>query len=264
MFNHRPIGVFDSGVGGLSVVRVLRKNFKEEDIIYVGDLKHFPYGTKTEEEVKNRARAITKFLLNKEVKLIIVACNTVSSIAIDDLTELAKPIKVIGMIQAGARYAVNTTRNKKIGVISTPLTAKKHAYKKEIERIDKNIEVYEVGSQELVNLVEDGISYNDYACSLAREKLAPLLRASVDTLVLGCTHFPFLYKVVKNVVGDNVEAIDPADYVVYETQKYLEEVGKNNKIGEITYYTTFDKASFEKKISIFLEEDNASVFEVDI
>jgi len=264
MENNKPIGVFDSGVGGLSVVRTLRKHFPNEDIFYVGDLKHFPYGTKSEKEVKERAKAITKFLLDKGVKLIIVACNTVSSIAIDDLTEIAKPIKVIGMIQSGAKYAVQTTKNKKIGVISTPLTAKKHAYRNEIKKIDDTIEVYEVGSQELVNLVEDGVDFNDYACALARERLEYPLKQGIDTLVLGCTHFPFLYKVVKSVVKDSVQVIDPAYYVVYETEKYLNEVGRNSKLGRITYFTTLDKHSFKEKIFLFLDEENAEVYEVNI
>lgn len=264
MGNSKPIGVFDSGVGGLSVVRSLRKVLPNEHIVYVGDLKHFPYGTKTEEEVKTYAKNITRFLLNLGVKLIIVACNTVSSIAIDDLKEIAYPIKVIGMIQSGARYAVNTTKNKKIGVISTPLTAKKHAYKFEIQKIDGSIEVYEVGSQELVNLVEDGVSFNDYACALAREKLTEPLKHGIDTLVLGCTHFPFLYKVVKSVVGEQVEVIDPADYVLFETEEHLKEIGFNDGVGSTVFYTTKDKEAFREKLGLFLEEKEPLVEEVDI
>lgn len=264
MDNSKPIGVFDSGVGGLSVVRSLRKVLPNESIIYVGDLKHFPYGTKTEEQVKTYAKNITHFLLKNGVKLIIVACNTVSSIAIDDLKPLAKPIEVIGMIQSGAEYAVKTTRNKKVGVISTPLTAKNHAYKREIQKIDKEIEVFEVGSQELVNLVEDGVSFNDYACALAREKLTEPLKNGIDTLVLGCTHFPFLYKVVKSVVGESVSVIDPAEYIANKTIEHLKEIGFNDGPVETIFYTTYDKESFKEKLTLFLNEDNPKVYEIDI
>lgn len=264
MANSKPIGIFDSGVGGLSVVKSIKKALPNENIIYVGDLKHFPYGTKTEEEVKTFARNITRFLLSQGVKLIIVACNTVSSIAVDDLKVLANPIEVIGMIQSGAEYAVKTTKNKKVGVISTPLTARKHAYKNEIKKLDSSIEVFEVGSQELVNLVEDGVSFNDYACALAREKLAEPLSNGIDTLVLGCTHFPFLYRVVKSVVGEHVEVIDPAEYIATKTVEHLKEIGENNGPQKTIFYTTYDKESFKEKLSLFLDIENPEVYEVDI
>jgi glutamate racemase len=264
MANPKPIGVFDSGVGGLSVVRSLKKVLPNENIIYVGDLKHFPYGTKDEETVKTYAKNITKFLLDNGVKLIIVACNTVSSIAVDDLKKISNPINVIGMIQSGAEYAVKTTRNKKVGVISTPLTAKKHAYKIEIQKLDKDIEVFEVGSQELVNLVEDGVSFNDYACALAREKLDEPLKNGIDTLVLGCTHFPFLYKVVKSVVGNNVEVIDPAEYIADKTVNYLKEIGFNEGNSKTIFYTTKDRDAFKEKLSLFLNIENPEVYEIDI
>ncbi|MGB9855146.1 MAG: glutamate racemase [Caldisericum exile] len=264
MVNTKPIGIFDSGVGGLSVVKSLKRVLPNENIIYVGDLRHFPYGTKTEEEVKTYARNITKFLLTKEVKLIIVACNTVSSIAMDELKVLANPVEVIGMIQSGAEYAVKTTKNKKVGVISTPLTAKKHAYKNEIQKLDGSIEVFEVGSQELVNLVEDGVSFNDYACALAREKLEEPLKNKIDTLVLGCTHFPFLYKVVKSVVGESVEVIDPAEYIATKTVEHLNEIGFNNGTHKTIFYTTYDKESFKEKLSLFLSIEDSEVYEIDI
>ena len=264
MDNNNPIGIFDSGVGGLSVIRSIKKTFPNENIVYVGDLKNFPYGTKKEEEVKDFAKRITTFLLKQHTKLIIVACNTVSSIAIDDLKKLAQPVNVIGMVQAGAKYAVDTTKNKRVGVISTPLTAKKHAYKTAIEKLDRDIQVFEVGAQELVNLVEDGVQFNDYACAIASERLRVPLKNGIDTLVLGCTHFPFLYKVVKSVVGDNVKVIDPADYVVFETKHFLEEVGFNKDGNSKTiFYTTDDKEFFKDKLSIFLNEKD-EVIQIDI
>ena len=264
MDNNNPIGIFDSGVGGLSVIRSIKKTFPNENIVYVGDLKNFPYGTKKEEEVKDFAKRITTFLLKQHAKLIIVACNTVSSIAIDDLKKLAQPVNVIGMVQAGAKYAVDTTKNKRVGVISTPLTAKKHAYKTAIEQLDRDIQVFEVGAQELVNLVEDGVQFNDYACAIASERLRVPLKNGIDTLVLGCTHFPFLYKVVKSVVGDNVKVIDPADYVVFETKHFLEEVGFNKDGNSKTiFYTTDDKEFFKDKLSIFLNEKD-EVIQIDV
>ncbi|MGB9694955.1 MAG: glutamate racemase [Caldisericaceae bacterium] len=265
IYSRLPIGVFDSGVGGLTVVNNLLKLLPNEDIIYFADTKNFPYGTKTEDEVKSYADKVLRFLLNEKVKAVIVACNTVSSIAIPDLIDVAKPIPVFGMIQAGARYSLRSTKNKRIGVISTPLTAKKHAYKSEILRIDPHAAVFEVGSQELVNLVEDGNIENKSAFELAREKLQCPLSENIDTLILGCTHFPFLYTVVKSVVGGTVSVIDPSDYLVVQLRNYLSERNLFNSSHRIDrYFTSGDKIEFLNKTRIFLEEPPNNVERVDL
>ncbi len=265
MDSKSPIGVFDSGVGGLTVVNNLAKVLPDENVIYFADSKNFPYGTKTENEVKEFAKRILNFLLKREVKAIIVACNTVSSIAIPALTEIAKPVPVFGMIQAGAHYALKITKNKKIGVISTPLTAKKNAYKIELMKLDQRLQVFEVGSQELVNLVEDGVKQNEYAFRLANERLQRPIESGIDTLVLGCTHFPFLYKVVKKIAGDNIAVIDPSAYLVLKVKEFLEKrellhIGIAHRI----YFTTGEREEFLDKTRIFLDFPAEKVEKIEI
>lgn len=266
MNTNSPIGIFDSGVGGLTVVNNLIKILPKENIIYFADSNNFPYGTKTEGEVIKLSERITKFLIGEGSKAIIVACNTVSSIAIPHLKELSGEIPVFGMIQAGALYAIETSKNKRIGIISTPLTAQKHAYYNEIKKIEPDAEIFEVGSQEMVTLVEDGISYKKYAYRLAEEKLRVPLENTIDTLVLGCTHFPFLYKTVKNVVGEKVKVIDPSDFLVIEVKKYLETKNliKKGDYSQRIYFTSGNEEEFKEKMQIFLDYPSENVEKIDI
>lgn len=261
-----PIGVFDSGVGGLTVVNNILRVMPGESIVYFADSKYFPYGTRTEEEIKSFSERITRFLVNKGVKAIVVACNTASSTAIKEIKNVAQDTPVFGMIQYGAKYATKTTRNNKVCIISTPLTAKKHAYRNEIKRMNPAIEVFEVGSQDLVNLVEDGILHNQYAQSLTQERLREPLSKGVDTLVLGCTHFPFLERVVRSVVGENVSVLDPSHYLVTQLKEFLEKRGllSDKLISKIELYTSGKLGDFLEKVSLFLGNVKFDAFAVDI
>jgi glutamate racemase len=260
------IGIFDSGVGGLGVMNTLLKVLPSENFLYIADSVNFPYGIKTERQIVEFSSRIVHYLLLEKVKAIVVACNTVSSIAIPVLQRIAGNIPVFGMIQSGAELALEKTKNYKIGVISTPLTAKMHAYKREIQWRRRDTEVFEVGSQELVNLVEDGNSQKKAALLLARERLSGLINNGVDTLVLGCTHFPFLYKVVRSVVGGDVEIIDPADKVSMDLQNYLLEQGLTSDGDKASrfFLTTGDKNAFLEKAKIFLNIDVDKVKHIDI
>lgn len=265
MDSNLPIGIFDSGVGGLTVVNNILKIMPNEGIIYLADSKNFPYGTKSEEEIKSFSKRITKFLVSKRIKALVVACNTASSTAIEEIRAIAHELPVFGMIQYGAKYAIKTTKNKKICIISTPLTAKKHAYKNEIEKLDKDVEVFEVGSQDLVNLVEDGIIQNQYAQTLTKERLKEPLKNNIDTLVLGCTHFPFLEKVVKSVTGDEIKVIDPSDFLAEKIKEYLEKKGLINKAGfQRIFFTTGEKEDFLEKTKLFIKFIPDKVLKVDI
>ncbi len=249
------IGIFDSGVGGLAVVNTLLKTFPGENIIYIADSKNFPYGTKTEQQIKQFSIRIVEHLIRKNVKAIIVACNTVSSISLPVLREIAEGIPVFGMVQAGAALALKTTRNMRIGVISTPLTASTHAYRREIRKLDKRAHVFEIGSQELVNLVEDGNLDDESAFSLAEKKLSGILHQDIDTLVLGCTHFPFLYKVVCRVVGKNVIVVDPSDGLIGNLKIFLNKndfLCTSDKPSRL-FLTTGDKDEFLSKAKVFLK-----------
>ena len=260
------IGVFDSGVGGLGVLNTLLKVLPDENYLYIADSANFPYGTKTTYQIRAFSDRIVRYLLDKNVKAIVIACNTVSSVALPYLRSISGSVPVIGMVQSGAKLALKTTNNLKIGVISTPLTAKMHSYKKEILRLNSGAEVFEVGSQELVNLVEDGNIREKEAYMLAMEKLSSILDKGIDTLVLGCTHFPFLYKVVKKVVGNNVKVVDPASEVSemllwYLTENNLLSNGKNCKR---YFITTGNTVNFLDKAKIFLDIDINDVKHVDL
>ena len=260
------IGIFDSGVGGLAAVNTLLKTFPKENIIYIADSKNFPYGTKTESQIKAFSTRIVRYLIQENVKAIIVACNTVSSISLPELKKIAGNIPVFGMVQAGASLALKKTKNFRIGVISTPLTAKMHAYKKTFQLLNNRTKVFEVGSQELVNLVEDGNSENKIAFSLAQQKLSGMLNEGIDTLVLGCTHFPFLYKVVRSVVGESIAIVDPSEELSFQLKESLSNTslikfsGRPKRI----FLTTGDKEEFLAKAKIFLNLKEYDVNKIGI
>ena len=260
------IGVFDSGVGGLGVLNTLLKILPDESYLYIADSAHFPYGTKSAEQIKEYSEKIVQFLLKKNVKAIVVACNTVSSVALPYLKEISGDVPVFGMVQSGAEIALKTTDNLRIGIISTPLTAKMHAYKNEIMSLNESAEVFEVGSQELVNLVEDGNAYKEEAYLLAKNKLSGVLGKKIDTLVLGCTHFPFLYKVVKKVVGNGVKVVDPASEVGNALMQFLVEnnLSSDEKEHKRVFLTTGDTKNFLDKAKIFLNISVKDVEHIDI
>ncbi|MCD6106883.1 MAG: glutamate racemase [Caldisericaceae bacterium] len=267
MDSRSSIGIFDSGIGGLAVVNTISRVLEQENLMYIADSKNFPYGTKTKNQIAQFSERITRLLLKKDVKAIIVACNTVSSIAMPLLKEISYPVPVFGMIQSGAILAVKTTKNKKIGVISTPLTAASHAYKKEIRKLDDSIEVFEIGSQRMVNLVENGNKTRERAYELVKGKLQSVISAKIDTLVLGCTHFPFLDKVVKNVVGKDVKVVDPADELVLKLGEFLKLnnlINKSLGINTRKFFTTGRKEEFLIKAKLFLDDFPKEVHKLDV
>ncbi len=267
MDSRSSIGIFDSGIGGLAVVNTISRALEHESLVYVADSKNFPYGTKAKNQITQFSERITQFLLKKDVKAIIVACNTVSSIAMPLLKEIAYPVPVFGMIQSGAILAVKTTKNKKVGVISTPLTAASHAYKREIQKLDDGIEVFEIGSQRMVNLVENGNKTRERAYELVEGKLQNVISAKIDTLVLGCTHFPFLDKVVKSVVGKDIKVVDPADELVLKLEKFLKANSLMNKslsINTRMFFTTGMTEEFLIKAKLFLDIFPKEVHKLDV
>lgn len=267
MGRRSSIGIFDSGIGGLAVVNTISRVLEHESLVYVADSKNFPYGTKTKNQITQFSERIARFLLKKDVKAIIVACNTVSSIAMPFLKEISYPIPVFGMIQSGAILALKTTKNKKVGVISTPLTAASHAYKSEIQKLDDSIEVFEIGSQKMVNLVENGNKTRERAYELVEGKLQSMLSAKVDTLVLGCTHFPFLDKVVKSVVREGVKVVDPADELVLKLEEFLRAgslINKSSGANTRMFFTTGMTEEFLIKAKLFLDIFPKEVHKLDV
>lgn len=223
----KAIGVFDSGIGGLTVVKELTKQLPYEDIIYLGDTARVPYGTKSESTVIRFTLENILFLLRGKVKLIVIACNTSSSIALDMVKKYFK-IPIIGVIKPGVKEAVYATRNKRIGVIGTAATIRTGAYEFEIKRFDPTIKVTSCACPLFVPLVEEGWISEKITFDIATEYLKPLKKNNVDTLILGCTHYPLLKSVIKKIMGENVVLIDSAMQVAREVKESLRNEGRLN------------------------------------
>jgi len=223
--DNRPIGIFDSGVGGLTVVREVMKCLPKEQIVYLGDTARVPYGTKSNQTIKRFSIENAQFLKTFKVKLIVVACNTASSIALAVLRKRFK-VPIIGVIKPGARKAVKVTRNGRIGVIGTPTTIKSKAYEKEIKLISRN-SIISRACPLFVPLAEEGWLNGKITLSIVKKYLKPLMDKDIDTLVLGCTHYPLLRKSISRTVGENVKIVDSASSVAEKVAGVLK---KNNKL----------------------------------
>lgn len=215
----KPIGVFDSGIGGLTVVRELIKCLPHQPIIYFGDTARVPYGGKSADTIQKFADQIVKFLLSKDVQLIVVACNTVSAIALDWL-KTHYSIPIVGVILAGAKRAVKSTSNNRVGVIGTRATIGSRAYIRAIHQLHPGIKVYSKSCPLLVPLVEEGGDTLLTKLVLTRY-LGTLKQKNIDTLILGCTHYPLIRDEIQSVVGDGVKLIDSASAVAHEVRSIL-------------------------------------------
>ncbi|HDS05960.1 MAG TPA: glutamate racemase [Deltaproteobacteria bacterium] len=207
--NDRAIGVFDSGVGGLTVVRSLMERLPSENIIYFGDTARVPYGIKSVDTINRYASQVTEFLLKKDVKLLIVACNTMAAVAYQTIKDLSS-VPVLEVIEASAHNAVLRSRAKVIGVIGTPATISSNAYARAICHFDKKIKIYSQACPLFVPLVEEGLFDHQATNLIAREYLKPLMAEKIDTLVLGCTHYPLLKPLLQDIAGPEVTLIDSA------------------------------------------------------
>lgn len=247
------IGVFDSGVGGLTVVRELIRQLPCEDIIYFGDTARVPYGIKSKETVIRFSIEDTLFLLKQNVKLICVACNTVSSVALPVIKRHFK-VPIVGVISPGVREAVYATQNKRIGVIGTRGTINSRTYENEIKQLDKKISVVAVSCPLFVPFVEEGWLKGEVVLDVARKYLKPLKDASVDTVILGCTHYPLLKAVIKKVMGKNIILIDSAKQVAIEVKKILaaENLLNNSRRGKHKFYVSDNPEWFSGLAKRFL------------
>jgi glutamate racemase len=227
----KPIGVFDSGIGGLTVVRELVRRLPGEDIVYFGDTARLPYGTKSPETVMRFSRQNLEFLKEKNVKLIVVACNTASSVAMPALAE-EEEIPVIGVLLPGARAAARATKNMRVGVIGTTATIRSNAYEEALKEMEPAIETWSFPCPLFVPLAEEGWLDNEIAHLTAKTYLEPLSRFGADTLVLGCTHYPLLKEVIGKVVGEGVVLVDSATETAAEVQEVLEQRDLRNDSGK--------------------------------
>jgi glutamate racemase len=213
----QPIGIFDSGIGGLTVFKEIRKQFPQEDIIYFGDTARVPYGPKSPQTVLNYSVQNARFLLQNGAKIIVVACNTSASVALQKLREIL-PIPIIGVIQPGAAHATSVTQNRKIG---TEGTIRSDAYSHAIKNIDPKIQVFSKACPLLVSLVEEGWEEHQISELIIREYLQDLQQQDIDTLVLGCTHYPILKKAIGKIVGKNIKLVDSAEAVAANLKEML-------------------------------------------
>jgi len=223
--NSYSLGIFDSGLGGLTVLKELCSMLPDENIVYLGDTARVPYGIRSPATVTRYSFECIRFLLQQEIKLLVVACNTVSSISLPEIQKNLE-IPVVGVIEPGAKAAAEATKNKKIGVIGTEATIRSKAYSKAIEGISKEIQVYEHACPLFVPLAEEGWTEDVIAFLIADKYLASVKEKGVDTLVLGCTHYPLLKNVIQKAMGD-VVLIDSA----VETSKVVRDVLLKNGLG---------------------------------
>jgi len=219
-----PIGVFDSGVGGLTVAREIMRQMPDERIVYFGDTARLPYGSKSKDTIIRYSRQICRFLQTKEVKAIVIACNTASAYALDAV-ERELDIPVIGVIRAGARTAVEATRNGKIGVIGTEGTIGSGIYTEEMQKIRHDIEVVGKPCPLFVPLVEEGLLHDSVTDEIASRYLSTLKGRFIDTMVLGCTHYPLLRSTLRRLMGEDVTLVNPAYETAIELKALLAERG---------------------------------------
>ncbi len=216
------IAVFDSGVGGLTVLTEMYRQLPNESILYFGDTARLPYGTRSAGEIIEFVRQIIVWALQQDVKMILMACNTSSALALETV-QSEFDIPILGVILPGAKAAVR--QGKRIGVIATPATAASNAYRQAIQEMDTSVGVWQVGCPEFVPLIEQNRIHDPYTYEVAREYLAPLLDQQIDTLVYGCTHYPHLAPVLRSLLPEGVQLIDPAMYLVQAVTQELELLG---------------------------------------
>lgn len=230
-----PVGIFDSGVGGLTVLSEFVKALPDEDVIYLADTVHVPYGSRPPEEIIEINVKILDYFIERGVKMIIMACGTSSSIAYPVLKEKYH-VPIVAMIEPGARAALQATRNKKIGVIATMGTVNSGAFQKKIAEFDKEAKVFAEACPLFVPLIEGGFIEADETKKVARQYLKPLLKEGIDSLILGCTHYPHLKKVISEITGPEVTLVDPAAEVVQDAKKILSKNAMlNNKTTKPKY-----------------------------
>src|SRR5215813_8226733 len=222
MSNPRPIGVFDSGIGGLTVVKALCDRLPNETIVYLGDTARVPYGPKSPETVQRYALELASMLMLKNAKALVVACNTVSSVALPLLTQKFS-VPVIGVIEPGAQAALQATRNRHIGVIGTRATIRSGAYEKALRTADEHVRVSSRACPLLVPLIEEGLLDDDVTDRMIRRYLEPMLADGIDTLVLGCTHYPLLSNAIGRGLNEKITLVDSAKNCASAVEKTLDQ-----------------------------------------
>lgn len=246
MSDSRPVGILDSGVGGLSVTREIARQLPHEDLLYVADQAHIPYGPRPLDEIRAFSQAIAQFLLDQQAKAIVIACNTASAAALHTLRAHFPDIPIVGM-EPAVKPAAEHSRARRIGVIATPATFQGQLFASLVERFAQDVQVLTQVCPGLVEQVEAGDLDGPHTEALLHTYLDPLVAAGIDTLVLGCTHYPFLMSAISRIVGPQVEVIDPSPAVARQTGRVLAARGWENMtdaLGHHVLCTTGDVAAF--------------------
>jgi glutamate racemase len=251
-----PIGIFDSGVGGLSVLRAIRAQMPEESVIYFGDQGHIPYGPRPMEQIRDFSEAITNFLLQHHAKIIVVACNTASAAALKYLREQFPDVQFVGM-EPAVKPAAEQTSTGKVGVLATPATFQGELYASVVERFANGVELFQNTCTGLVQEIEQGNLNGSETRRILNDALLPMLEKNIDTVVLGCTHYPFVIPLIEEIVGGKVRVIDPAPAVARRVKRLLEAGGRKSPSsarGKIQLYTSAEVESLEPLLPVLLGE----------
>ncbi|MBM7582416.1 glutamate racemase [Caldicoprobacter guelmensis] len=262
----RPIGVFDSGLGGLTVMKELMAQLPYENIIYFGDTARLPYGTRSRETIIKYSMQCIRFLLTQNIKVVVIACNTASSMALDAVREVFD-IPIIGVVKPGAAAAVKATRNGRVGIIGTEATVQSGSYARAIASLDSHIQTRSIACSLFVPIVEEGWSDTPIAYLTAERYLGPLKEWGADTLILGCTHYPLLMDTISKVMGPDVILVNPAIGTALEVKRILEQRDMLNKSGqepEYLYYLSDFSQRFKQIGSRFLNREIEYAGKVDI
>lgn len=246
--DNRPIGVMDSGVGGLTVLKEITKILPNESYIFIGDQANLPYGQKSSETVRKLTKRIADYMVEQDVKMFVIACNTATAAAYEYLKEIL-PIPVIGVIEPGAEMAAKASKSGQIGVIATNGTVRSGDYERLIKAKNPQANVSSLGCPEFVTMVEEGLAGTVDAQVAVNNRLAWFMDKPIDTLVMGCTHFPVLQHEIQNVVGDSVELIDPGVATAKQVFEYLkshEQFANEHHTAHQIFYTTGNPADFAK------------------
>lgn len=259
-----PIGIFDSGVGGLSVLRAIRAQMPNESVVYFGDQEHIPYGPRPMEQIRVFSEAITNFLLEQNAKIIVVACNTASAAALKYLRRKFPDMQFVGM-EPAVKPAAEHTQTGRVGVLATPATFQGALYASVVERFANGVELFQNTCNGLVQQIERGNLDGRETRQILEGALRPMLERNIDTVVLGCTHYPFVIPLIQQIVGDQVRVIDPAPAVARQTGRLLEAGGLRNESetwGDVKLFTSEDVDVLKSLLPILLGEDG-EVFGVE-
>lgn len=273
--NERPVGIFDSGAGGLTVASSILKRLPGEHIIYLGDDARGPYGPRERDEVRGFAHEITEYLLGFGVKLVVVACNSATAAALAEL-QRDYEIPIVGVVGPGVRAALRRSMSRRVGVIGTTLTIESGLYERELRRLDPSIEIFSQACPEFVEFVERNEVYGERIGAIARGYLEPMVEAGVDTVILGCTHYPLLEDLLLEVVGPGVRLVSSADETAAEVSDILDRLGwlrEGGQPGRHHFLTTGDEArstelgrrflgpEVQKVVSVTLDEQPVLEFD---